>query len=152
MLKKLADGCPRQSVRRWAVGAGQQWDAALMADLGWQNRWRIKLPTVCHSAQEIRHFMVLCWCCFTSYKLFIATNSLWDQRGLYLQHSNKWPPFYYSLNWQVLLPIPGFLFDRRPEAVHRKATLSRPFFESQSLLWRLTAQFFNHFFVNRQSL
>ena len=28
VLKKMVDGCPRQSVRRWAVGAGQQWDAA----------------------------------------------------------------------------------------------------------------------------
>ena len=24
VLKKMVDGCPRQSVRRWAVGAGQQ--------------------------------------------------------------------------------------------------------------------------------
>ena len=33
---------------------GRQWDAAFMADLGWQNCWRKKLPTVWHSVQEYK--------------------------------------------------------------------------------------------------
>ena len=30
--------------RRWAVGLGQQRDAALKTDLGWSNSWRKNCP------------------------------------------------------------------------------------------------------------
>ena len=69
-------------------------------------------PCVCvnmlhfHYVYELARYVTgyeFCVVCSTSYKLFIATVTVRPEGGLYLQRSNKWPPFYYSLNWSVVV-------------------------------------------------